>query len=331
MITVDDIAFHGSGLSRPECALAHKSGLLFAPCCKGDGGVSVITPLGKTVHILATDVSAPLKPNGIALEPGGSFLLAHLGRQRGAIVRLFADGKTELVTETADGKQMPPANFVTYDRQGRIWITVSTRIIPRTEDYRKNASTGFVALHEGGETRIVADGLGYTNEIAFSADQSTAWVNETFGRRTLAFAVDQDGGLSDKSTLARYSAGTFPDGLTPDIEGGVWITSIISNRVLRVTNAGIEKILEDSDPSHLAKIETVFAEDSLGRLHLEQARSKKLQNISNLAFGGPDLKTAYLGCLLGDQIASFQSPIAGLPPPHWEAELGPLAEYLETP
>ena len=30
----------------------------------------------------------------------------------------------------------------------------------------------------------------------------------------------------------------------------------------------------------------------------------------DLAFGGPDLKTAYLGCLLGDSIASFTMPVA---------------------
>ena len=43
----------------------------------------------------------------------------------------------------------------------------------------------------------------------------------------------------------------------------------------------------------------------------------RLKNISSLAFGGPDLRTAYLGCLLGDSLMSFRSPVAGQPPTHW--------------
>lgn len=330
MIPVDDIAFHASGLNRPECVIAHHSGLLFAPCWHGNGGVSVISPSGRTSHILAEGVSEALKPNGIALEPGGSFLLAHLGDARGAIVRLFADGRTELVTDQANGQPMPPANFVTLDRSRRIWITVSTRLTPRAADYRQTASSGFVAIHENGTTRIVADGLGYTNEIAFSADDKTAWVNETFARRTTAFSLREDGALGDRETLVSHKAGTFPDGLTVDVEGGLWVTSIISNRVLRIANGAVTTVVEDSDPSHLSAVETAFNNDALGRPHLDCSYSKRLKNISNLAFGGPDLTTAYLGCLLGEQIGSFQSPVAGLPLPHWQADLGPLARYLEA-
>jgi len=329
MISLADIQFHGQGLSRPECVLTHRTGLLFVPCWHGNGGVSVISPSGKTSHILATDSPEPIKPNGIALESGGSFLLAHLGDERGAIIRLYPDGGTELVTDEADGQPMPPANFVTSDREGRIWITVSTRITPRADDYRKDASTGFIAVQENGQTRIVADGLGYTNEIAFSADEKTLWVNETFARRTTRFSINDSTFLSDKQAVAEYSAGTFPDGLAPDRDGGLWITSIISNRVLHVTKNGTVTVLEDSDPTHLQDVETAFQADALARPHLDRAVSKKLKNISNLAFGGSDLKTAFLGCLLGEQVASFRSEVPGLPLPHWDVELGPLECFLE--
>ena len=39
-----------------------------------------------------------------------------------------------------------------------------------------------------------------------------------------------------------------------------------------------------------------------------------LANISSLAFGGPDLRTAYLGCLLGDSIARFAPRSPGIRP-----------------
>jgi hypothetical protein len=37
-----------------------------------------------------------------------------------------------------------------------------------------------------------------------------------------------------------------------------------------------------------------------------------------IGFGGPDLKTVYLGSLFGRQIATFRSPIAGAAPVQWE-------------
>jgi len=39
---------------------------------------------------------------------------------------------------------------------------------------------------------------------------------------------------------------------------------------------------------------------------------------SSVTFGGPDLKTAYIGSLRGTSIPYFQSPVAGLPMVHWK-------------
>ncbi|MGH6816335.1 MAG: hypothetical protein ACREC6_11585 [Hyphomicrobiaceae bacterium] len=54
-----------------------------------------------------------------------------------------------------------------------------------------------------------------------------------------------------------------------------------------------------------------------------------MRNLSSLAFGGADLKTAYLGCLLGDTIFSFAAPVAGQEPVHYRCDLGPLAKLGE--
>ena len=56
----------------------------------------------------------------------------------------------------------------------------------------------------------------------------------------------------------------------------------------------------------------------LTRPHLDRIGSRRLKNISSLAFGGPDLRTVYLGCLLGEAVALFRSPVPGRPPVHWE-------------
>jgi hypothetical protein len=139
------------------------------------------------------------------------------------------------------------------------------------------------------------------------------------------------GNLSNKRTICEFSAGTYPDGMTFDINGGIWITSIISNRVIRVTEQGEQQIIiEDVDPIHLGEVEKAFLSGNLGRPHLDNVKSEKLQNISSLAFGGPGLRTAYLGCLLGDEITYFYSPYTGVRPNHWKAPLDKLLPILNN-
>ena len=39
--------------------------------------------------------------------------------------------------------------------------------------------------------------------------------------------------------------------------------------------------------------------------------------MASITFGGPDLRTVYLGSLLGTTIPYFKSPVPGLPMVHW--------------
>ncbi|MEZ5581800.1 MAG: SMP-30/gluconolactonase/LRE family protein [Candidatus Competibacteraceae bacterium] len=97
--------------------------------------------------------------------------------------------------------------------------------------------------------RVVADGLGYTNECVVHPNGKQLYVNETFTRRLTRFKIATDGSLHNKATITEFGAGTFPDGLTFDAEGGIWITSIVSNRVIRVEENGRQTVvLEDNDP-----------------------------------------------------------------------------------
>lgn len=324
-MSVAGLAFAGSGLNRPECLVTHRSGLIFAADWTGSGGVSIIAPDGSVSRILARGTDRPLRPNGIALEPGGSFLIAHLGADDGGLFRLHSDGRVENVALDIAGTAIPPSNFPLVDSRSRIWMTVSTRVSPRADDYRPTAQTGFIALIENGVARIVADGLGYANECTLSMDERHLFVNETFARRLTRFEIAANGDLKNRTTVATFGAGTFPDGVVLDSEGAAWITSIVSNRVIRVAaNGTVSLVLEDSDPGHLINVEDAFQSHSMGRPHLDNVRSRVLRNVSSLAFGGPSLQTAYLGCLLDDRIPFFQAPVTGALPRHYDFDLGPL-------
>jgi sugar lactone lactonase YvrE len=252
------------------------------------------------------------------LRRTGTFLLADLGESQGGVFELSRDGSVRPFLEEVDGFELPPTNFVAEDHLGRIWVTVSTRLHPRTRAFRPDIADGFIVLKDERGTRIAADNLGFTNEAILSPDGTWLYVNETFSRRLSRFRIATDGSLGDRETVTTFGKGTFPDGLAFDGEGAVWITSIVSNRVIRVAPDGSQQlILEDVNEAHAEWCEQAFITGALGRAHVDACGGRFLKNISSIAFGGADLRTAYLGCLKGDSIASFQSPVAGHPPAHW--------------
>lgn len=314
---LDALDWTGAGLNRPECVLATAGANLYTADWRG--GVAHLRPDGSQALYLASPMDGEtLKPNGIALLRDGAFLLAHLGAERGGVFHLQRDGQTRPWLEQVDGVDLPPTNFVVEDAQGRFWVTVSTRQSPRALGYRRTCNDGFIAMVDHRGARIVADSLGYTNECALDATGQWLYFNETFARRLSRCAIRVDGTLGPREVVTRFGPGTFPDGLAADAAGGFWVTSIVSNRLIHVAPDGAQTVwLEDSEPDHLAWVEQAYESGQMGRPHLDGVKSRALRNISSLAFGGADLRTGYLGCLLGDRLATLRMPVAGLPPIHW--------------
>ena len=337
---IEQLSFIGHGLCRPECALAHANGLVIVPDWTGDGGVSVIFPDGTVKRHLAKNwksvasqlnLDEPLRPNGICLLEGGDILMAHLGAEKGGVFCLSPDGSVSVFADRVDGMALPPSNFVTQDEQGRVWITISTRKTPRALGYRSDVADGFIVLVDDGKARIVADDLGYTNECVIHPDGKRLFVNETFVRRLTSYDLNQDGSLTNRRTVAELGAGIFPDGLAFDERGDAWLTSIVSNRVLRVSDDGsVEVFLEDADAGHLEWVEQAWLDHAMGRPHLDKAAGRILRNVSNLAFCGPELNQAVLGCLLGDRLATLDMPVRGQKPVHWTFNVDPLIRALES-
>ena len=312
--------------------MAHSTGLLFTSNWTDSGGISVICPNGDTHSVLGTDLQNPIKPNGIALESNGHFLLAHLGETGGGIYRLAPNGTVSGVVTHANGYPLPPTNFVALDAIGRIWITVSTTVCPRANDYRKNACSGFIAVAEQGQynARIVVSNLAYANECVVDMHNNYVYVNETFGRRLLRFDLATDGALSNRHVLTTFNMGTYPDGLTLEESGSLIVTSLVSNRVIKVSPTGEQElILEDADNAFVEMAEFAYGSDSLSSKHLASTGNTKLANISSLAFGGKNKSTAYLGNLLGSCLHSFNTAMHGVTPSHWNAPLGYLEQYLK--
>ena len=326
MIHLDDVQFLGKNLVRPECVLCNAHGRVFA--ANFDGGVTVVEPDGHQWDLIGHG-DVKIKPNGVALEADGTFLLTHLGDTDGGVYRLHPDGTTVPFVLELEGQPLPPTNFVYRDGLGRVWITVSTRLMPRMRGYRDDHADGFIVLADKRGVRIAADGLGYTNECILHPDGKRLFVNETFSKRVSWFDVADDGSLSARHVFRELGPGEFPDGLAFDENGDVWIVCVVSNRIIRLGLDGSRDIIaEDADPDRIAWAETAFREKKMWTEHMK-ATGSRFRNVSSLAFGGSDRKTLYLGCLLGDALPYFRVPVAGAKPPHWDYA-GPAKPRLDS-
>jgi sugar lactone lactonase YvrE len=316
-----DLATVGAGLRRPECVLCTRGGALYV--VNRGAGVVAIALDGRQTAIggpFAIDGNE-FVPNGLALQKDGSFLIANMG-EGGGVWRLTRDGAYAPFLMEVDGEKLAKANFVFTDEADRIWVTMTTRSVPMSRAMtglgQPDCADGFICVIDKRGARIVADGIAFANEARFGPDGGL-YVAETFGRRITRFDVAADGALSNRQTFAPFGHGTFADGIAFDAEGCLWVTSIITNRLIRIAPDGAQTVvLEDSNPDFTDRFEAALAAGTITREMSYQPQGKVLKNIASIAFGGPDLKTVYLGSLAGETLNVFRSPVAGLPLPHWE-------------
>ena len=311
LIPLSAVTWIGEGLKRPECVLTTAKGEVFV----GDHH-SGIAEIGKPKRDI---VGAPpgFLPNGVAMLPDRNFLIANLG-PGGGVWRLDRDWRLWPHIFEADGELLRVCNFVGLDATGTEWISVSTKTFPRELSFRPGHADGFIVRKDKTGAHVVADGIGFTNECRVDPTGRWLYVNETVAKRVSRFPVQGDK-LGPKEVVHDFGDGEFPDGFAFDAEGGVWVACVCANRIIRIeTNGRRTLILDDSDAADVARAEAIFKTNVNSREHIEIGARRSLKNIASVAFGGPDLKTVYLGNLAGSAIPTFRSPIAGAKPVQWQ-------------
>jgi sugar lactone lactonase YvrE len=314
-IDISSVQAVGEDLRRPESVVVTAKGEIFV-----SDQLSAVRQLGQPRKTLVGMPEGFLS-NGIALTPERDFLIANLSPATGGgIWRIDAQHHASPLIMEVEGQALSNANFVTTDLQGRIWISASTRLVPRERAFNAQTSDGFIAVIDRHGARIVADGISFTNECRMDPTGQWVYVNETYGRRLSRFRVlAQDPcQLGPKEVVHQFSDGDFPDGLAFDAEGGVWVACVVSNRIVRIVpGEGASVMLADADPALCATADAHYAQGFLTREDIDAGGKSVLGNTASVAFGGPDLRTVYLGNLANSHLCSFRSPIAGAEPAHW--------------
>jgi sugar lactone lactonase YvrE len=133
-----------------------------------------------------------------------------------------------------------------------------------------------------GALSCVAEGLGTTNGIEISPDESTLYVNESVQRRIWAYRLGPRGGLSGKRLLIEFKDHGL-DGMRCDAEGMLYVTRYGKGCVAKLSPQG--KLLRE--------------------IALHGSRP------SNLAFGGEDGRRVYVTEVDGGRIECFEAEAPG--------------------
>ena len=323
------LRYIGTDLQRPECILAERDGTLWAADARG--GVVKILPDG-TQEITrqtqsgyfegaASEATRYLEgtlPNGMAFARNGDFLIANFGTD--CLEAMSRDGQSKVLADSIDGQPIGKVNFVLRDSKDRLWVTVSTKIRNWMHALRTDLKDGYIACYEDGAFRIVADGFGFTNEIRFDAAEEYLYVVETTGGCITRLRVDNKGRLGNREIFgpSNLGKGAWPDGIAFDIYGNLWGTMVYSDKLFVLTPEGdLRILLDEGDPEKVDALERQFFDNHVTEDVLFATGRGVAPWMASVTFGGPDLRTAYIGSLKGKRIPYFEAPAPGLPMVHW--------------
>ena len=325
------IRYVGEGLQRPECILAEPDGTLWAADARGgvarigaDGSQKIVTQKRSGSFAGADNDAARYLtgtlPNGLAFAADGSFLISNFGTD--CLETMTREGDTRVLADSIDGQPVGKVNFVLRDSLDRIWITVSTRVRNWMHALRTDLADGYIARYDRGAFRIVADGFRFTNEIRFDAREEFLYVVETTGGCISRLRVDAGGNLSGREVFGPSTLGTgaWPDGIAFDAAGNLWGTTVYSDKLFVLTPDGdLKVLLDEGDPAKVGALEQAFFNNHVTEDVLFATGQGIAPWMASVTFGGPDLRTVYIGSLKGKRIPYFQAPVPGLPMVHWKA------------
>jgi len=240
--------------------------------------INKVSPVGK----VSTVVDIGAFNNGAIFDREGNLYIASSGL--GAILMLDPAKKLKTVAATSDGDSLLGPNDMTWDNSGRLYFTD-----PKGSG-EENLIGGIHYIGSDGITHRFAGGLAYPNGIAFSLDKKYLYVTETSLNRLLRYEVLADGTAGARNVMIEFPKNSIPDGMKIDVKGNLWVAVHTLGEIWRISPNGARL--------GTVKLPTKF--------------------VTNLVFGGPDMKTIYVTAFdewqsPSGRIYAIPAGVAGVP------------------
>ncbi len=244
-------------------------------------------------------------PNGLAIGPDGALWCCNNGGfnwssvdgllipgnaaddySGGRIERIdVGTGKVERVLDTVDGNKLKGPNDLVFDKAGKLYFTDHGKSYSRHRDYG-----GLYFLAKGASEAKELD-FHYTspNGVGLSPDEKTVYMADTMTGRMWAFDLAAPGEIKPATpfnggrVVATMPGLQYFDSLAMTAAGNVCVATIL--------NGGITTITPQGGFSHTAFPDLL---------------------VTNIAFGGADMKDAWLTLSSTGQLIKCRWPEAGL-------------------
>src|SRR5438105_9555544 len=292
------------------------SGLRFpeGPVAMSDGSVvlveierhtlSRVTPDG-TVRVIANLGGGP---NGAAMGPDGKIFVTNNGGLKfmerpgkmfpiaqaddykgGLIQRVDPDtGKFETLYDSCDGMTLRGPNDLVFDNAGGFWFTD----LGKTRDRDMDRGAVYYARADGSMIREAVFPLERPNGIGLSPDEKTLYVVETPTARCWSFHLSAPGQIESANGPYRGEKGIVVaglggyqmfDSLAVDSAGHICVATLITGAVSDISPDG-KSVTQYKLPDPM---------------------------VTNVCFGGKDLRTALRTLSLAGKRVKFQGPRPG--------------------
>lgn len=270
-IPIDSFEIFATGVDHPECIAFDGNGDLWAG---GEAGqIYRISPEGKVELVMTMGGFCA----GLAFSPNNSLFVCN--PQHG-IVRVKADGTFTIFASHAGEHKIICPNYGLFDLAGNYYVTDSGQFRKRNGYLLRFAPNG--------DGKIIAGPFGYANGLALSADEKTLFMVESDTNSVMKFEIRQDGSVGPHSVFVT-DCGRFPDGLTLDMDGNLYVCCYASDEIWRVTPAGAKNL---------------FAWDPW---------AIRLGSPTNMAFGGKNFDELYFANLARTTITRIKTLFKGQP------------------
>jgi len=278
-----EVEIIATGLGFPEGPVVMGDGSVIFTQING-GHITRAAPDGTVANLGASRGG----PNGLAVGPDGALYLCDNGGALylpghfmgmgpsadyvgGTIERVDPKtGERRVLYRECNGNRFSAPNDLVFDRQGGFYFTDLGK---RHKRFRDNGGL-YYALPDGSSVKELAFPILSPNGVGLSPDEKTLYVADTEGARLWAFEVEAPGEIK-KATFPHPHSGRIIGGLPGPARFDS--LAVLASGNIAVATLGTGYI-------------TVFAPDG------KVVKEVKMPDThpTNICFGGPDMKTAWI-------------------------------------